>query len=55
MGVSISFTHAFNKYTGCSPFLGLNLLMSKMSAGIPCTPLIIPGETELSEQHSYIS
>jgi len=50
MGGSISFTHAFNKYTCSSLFCSLVLLMCEMSAGIPCTPLIILGEIKQSEQ-----
>lgn len=49
MGGSISVTHAFNKYACCFPFCSLVLLMYEMSAGIPCTPLVIPGETKQSE------
>ena len=41
MGGSMSFSHAFNKYTSCSPFCILVLLMWKMSAGIPCKTVII--------------
>ena len=50
MGGSISFNHAFNKYACCSPSCSLGLVMCEMSAGVPRIPLIIPGETEQSEQ-----
>jgi hypothetical protein len=46
MGGSVSFTHAFNKYTRYSLFCSQVLWMCEMSAGIPCTPLIIPGAIE---------